>query len=125
MLEELTLILESIGDLTGIALWIVGAFISYKLIVYLSTAGAAVFVCKLLIERLYSWATTPKQPTPPTLDPFNNEVTHICISSDGTYTKVKELLQRVAGKRTGIDSNYIHRCSAEWLQEAIDEKENQ
>lgn len=65
MLEELKLILDSVGDLTGIALWIVGFFISYKLIVYLSMTGSIVYVCKLLITKLHDayekkWETSKK-----------------------------------------------------------------
>lgn len=53
MIEELKLVLDSVGDLTGIALWIVGFFIGYKLIVYLSLTGSIVFIAKLVVTKAH------------------------------------------------------------------------
>lgn len=50
MIEELKLVLDSLGDLSGIGLWVVAFFIAWKLVIYLSTAGATVYCFKLLME---------------------------------------------------------------------------
>lgn len=57
MIEELKLVLDSIGDLTGVALWVVGFFIVFKLVVYLSTTGAIVYLVKLAIVKGHDFLT--------------------------------------------------------------------
>ena len=51
MIEEIKLVLDSIGDLSGVALWVVGFFLVFKLVVYLSTTGAIVYLVKMAITN--------------------------------------------------------------------------
>lgn len=120
MIEELKFILDAIGDLSGIALWVVGGFIAYQLIMYLATTGAVVVLVRLAIERLHSWATAPRQPK---IREFGDFVCRICITCDGTDVRVANLLRRLVGKGVGIPTSYLHAESADWLEEAINEKE--
>lgn len=121
MIEELKMVLDSIGDLTGVALWVVGFFIVFKLVVYLSTTGAVVFLVKMLIEKLHSYGTMKKEPD----NVFHswNYADDICISCDDTRKMIERVLDRVKGKNISIESKYIHRESAQWLLDAVNEKE--
>lgn len=98
MIEELKLVLDSIGDLTGVALWVVGFFIVFKLVVYLSTTGAVVYLVKLAImkgsevikkERVYKFKSHP--------------------IDEETVDSIDELLHQI--KRSGF--NYIHNTDVQ------------
>ena len=124
MVDELKVLLEMLGDVTDIALYIVVLFGAYKLILYLSGIGAAVLLTKLAIEKLHNWAITPKRVNIETKTAsINDDVELRCISTDGTDIRVIKLLRtKIAGKRTQ-GSGYIHSQSADWLEDAIGEKE--
>jgi len=53
MFEELKVLLDMLGNVDDIALWIVGGFAVYKLIIYLSSMGAVVMIIKLIVNKLY------------------------------------------------------------------------
>lgn len=61
MIEEIKLVLDSIGDLSGVALWVVGFFLVFKLVVYLSTTGAVVYLVKLAITSAVKVITREKK----------------------------------------------------------------
>ena len=124
MIEELKMILEAIGDVSGFAIWALAGFLLYKIVIYLATAGTIVFLCELLIERIYSWAVSPKPPAPPVLKNVGGRIERMCITDEDTADRQIALLRRVAGKGIGIGTNYIHGASADWLEEAINEKES-
>lgn len=48
MIEELKVLLDMLGNVDNIALYVLGGFALYKLIVYLSSAGAIIFTIKLI-----------------------------------------------------------------------------
>jgi hypothetical protein len=60
MIEELKYLLDKIGDVSGFALWIIGGFMLYKLVLYLSTAGAVVYIAKLFILKCHDAITRDK-----------------------------------------------------------------
>lgn len=111
-MEELKLLVDMVAHLPQMALWVIAAFWAYKVCVVGSVYG----VIRLAILKAHSWLTTPK-----------HELRNIRPMLDGMVITgtVEELigqLRRIAGKGTGIRSKYIHRCSVDWLREAIDEK---
>lgn len=120
MIDELKMILDAIGDLSGVALWVVGGFLIYKLVMYLSTAGAMVYVSKLLIIKLHDVAITRKTKGPRDI---TSDIRSICISSDGTDERMLDLLRRIKAKNNGNHSSYIHDTGFEWLEAAVNEKE--
>ena len=114
MIEEIKLVLDSIGDLSGIALWVVGFFLAFKLIVYLSTTGAVIYILKLLVIKLHDWATKEKIVKYKIDDHF--------ISSE-TKVKYKRLLDSM-NVSTG---SWIHDSDIDRLENALKaaaEKEN-
>lgn len=121
MIEELKFLLDAMGNVDNIALYVLGGFALYKLVVYLSGVGAAVMLTKLLINKLHNAYTAPR-PVPLKILDKTYDVQRICITNEAD-DRVIALLRRVAGKRTGISTPYIHAQSADWLEEAINEKE--
>lgn len=88
-------------------------FFFYKLFIVGSIYG----VIRLGIDRLHSWLTTRKveyKEIRPILD-------GICIktSTDALIAQIYRLKGRGI---TGVNSDYIHSQSVDWLREAIDEK---
>jgi len=53
MVEELQAILNLLGDVTGIAAWVLGGFIVYKSVIYLSTAGMVYALVRLFITKAH------------------------------------------------------------------------
>ena len=118
-MEELKILVDMVATLPGMALWVIGGYFVYKIIIVGSIFG----VIKLGINRLHGVLTKTKE-----ADIITNEyrwmgTSKITISGDGSKQLIENCLKRVAGKRTGINSPYIHLESAEWLEEAINEKE--
>ena len=125
MIEELKLVLDSLGDLSGVALWVVGAFIAYKLIIYMSTAGAFVYVAKLFIEKIHHWATSPKLPKMIDATP---RIETACISeSEGVETIIRVLGKVVNhdNEMSGNSLSYIFDRHASWLERCVDERISQ
>lgn len=52
MIEELQLLIGMVGDLAGSALYVLGGFLGWKLIVYLSTVGSCVYLVKLISGQI-------------------------------------------------------------------------
>lgn len=113
MVEGLKILVGMLGDVTGLAAWLVGAFVVYKLIIYLSGVGAVVLLTRLAIERLYGWLTHPKADDPVVIR-FNLD--DICISIDGTAEKLRGLLK--SRIRT---SKYLHGCDVDDIASALHE----
>lgn len=61
MIEELKVLLDMLGNVDNIALYILGGFAVYKLVIYLSGVGAAVMLTKLAINKLHDYKTQPKK----------------------------------------------------------------
>lgn len=111
-MEELQTIVDMVAKLPHTALWVLAGFWAYKVVVIGSIYG----VIRFVVEKLHSWATTPKHEllqVRPMLD-------KLCITGEVTY--LIEQIMRVAGKGVSIDSPYLHHSCIDWLREAIDEK---
>lgn len=60
MIEELKFLLDAMGNVDNIALYVLGGFAAYKLVIYLSGVGAAVMLAKLLITKIHDVLTRDK-----------------------------------------------------------------
>jgi hypothetical protein len=115
VIEELQLVLDSIGDISGVALWVVIGFLVYKIIIWSSTTGAVFVLTKLFIERLFTWLTPP--PGQPRITGLSKGmIERLCITSDGTH---EDLIVEL--RRLGI-TKYIHSQDVDWLREQINKR---
>ena len=108
MIEELRGLLAALEHVPNAAMWGVGIFLAYKMILYLGTTGSIVYVLKLAIERFYAGYCASKN-VPPN---FNS----VSITSDGTGERIKQLVSSI---RSGTGSDYLHGFHADWLEDAI------
>jgi hypothetical protein len=119
-MEELKLLIGMVADLPQMALWVLIGFLIYKLAVIGSIYG----VIHAAINKAHDYAIKRKE-----LPAVNQEIhledilNGITISSDNTMQQLIRQIKRAAGKGVGIESQYLHRQSVEWLRQAIDMKE--
>jgi hypothetical protein len=117
-MEELRMLVEAVAGLPTLAVWVLMGYLVFKM----SIVASVYVTIRFCIGRICDYLTERKR-----LDGLPKEVINkvdidgICI--DGTKESLKLQLRRVAGKRTGISSTYIHTQSVEWLADAISEKE--
>lgn len=131
MVDEFKAILELLGDVTEIGGWVVFGWLTFKVIILLSTTGAIVYCTKIGIgalvdmvkriadakEKISGINHQPKQETLKDVD-----IDGMCISHDGTYDHVVASLRRVRAHVDTAGGKYIHTQGAKWLRAAIEEK---
>lgn len=128
MIEELRAILELLGDVTGIAGWLFGAWLIFKVVILLSTTGSVVYLTKIGFDRLYKYLelssnNAVKKETISKQEKIKDvEIKGICITSDGTYEHVVNTLKIVKNHMGTVGSSYIHKDGADWLADAVAEK---
>jgi len=108
-----------VSGLPTMAIWVIVFYFVYKVII----VGSIYWVIKLGIRKLHDVLTKKKE-----LDIINNEYTwdyasRICIAGDTAKRLVETALNKCKGKGISIGSPYIHEQSAQWLLDAITEKE--
>jgi hypothetical protein len=113
MIEELKMILDSIGDLSGIALWVVGAFIAYRLIIMLAVTGSAVFIARLLIEKLHD-AFVRNSPTIEEITQRRIELKRRDVITGVDFSIINSLLRDYRSK------SYFHQGDIDRLQSALE-----
>lgn len=113
-MEELKALVEMVAKLPQLALWVCIGFWAYKVIVIGSIYGTLKFVVTKLHDYLVRRKVEVK-----TVE-MRATIDGMCIS--GEADRLIAQLRRVAGRRTGIKSEYFHGCSVDWLREAIDAK---
>jgi len=86
MIDELKVLLEMLGNVDNIALYVLGGFALYKLVVYLSGVGAAVMLTKLFINKCHSAYLKPQYVSK------SVNLDGIFITHDGTYQRFKDFL---------------------------------
>ena len=119
-MQELKLLVEMVASLPQLAVWVVIAFYIYKIVIIGSIYG----VIRFGVAKLHDWAVTRKTLPPITQQISLEDILHgIVITSDETKNLLIAQIRRVCGKNTGIESNYIHERSVDWLREAISDKE--
>lgn len=113
MLEELKLLIETFKGLSDMALYALGGYGLYKLILYLSTTGSAVFIAKLLINRVFDYLNSPKD--------FRLDKA-VYVSRDAVKD-LNDLLKRIAciSRHTSYGLG-LDESDVKWAQEAIEAK---
>ena len=115
MIEELKTLLDMVAELPTMALWLLGGFFLFKLIVYLSTTGAIVYGLKLLFDTVITCWKTERPPRK-----FQQSVKlDDEVIDDVTKERFLTFLKRCK-KTTGI---YLHNTDLRWLEEAVRDKE--
>jgi hypothetical protein len=117
IMEELKLLVGMVTDLPSMALWVIAFFFIYKIAIIGSVYGVIRFVA----GSLFDWLRA-KKAAPVEYKEIRPMIDGICITSDGTTESLIAQLHRLRGRNLSIKSEYIHRCSVDWLREAIDEK---
>lgn len=116
-MEELKMIVDLIASLPQMALWVLVGFWAYKVVVVGSVYG----VIRFCVGKAHDYLVRRKV-IPPEVKQIEVRalVDGICI--DNAVEPLMAQLHRVIGRNTGIESQYVHRQSVEWLREAIDDK---
>lgn len=104
-MEELKVLIEMIGDLPQLAIWVLIFFFIYKVIIVGSVFG----VLKLFIEKLHD-VLTGIQKKGENIDGF---IDGVAIA--GCYGQLKAEILRIRS------TSYIHSTDVEWLHDAITE----
>jgi hypothetical protein len=122
-MEELKLLIGMVADLPSMALWVVAFFFVYKV----SIIGSIYGVFRLSIQRLYEYGISENAKSKTEIIRqeihFEDLINKLTITGDDAKARLIVALHRIAGKKTGINSSYIHGCSVDWLNDAIAEKE--
>jgi hypothetical protein len=116
-MEELRMLLETVGKLPQMALWVAIGFWAYKVVVVGSVYGVIRFVVSKGHDYLVQRKTIP--PEVKRIE-VRAMVDGICIGN--AVEPLMAQLHRVIGRKTGIDTPYVHRDSVDWLREAIDDR---
>ena len=117
-MDELKILVGLIKDLPGTAMFIVGGYYFYKIVVIGSIFG----VVRLAIIKIHAAIVTKKTVPVEKVQVDRTSVVKGLVIS-GEFDRLMSQLHRIVGKRTNIDTTYIHDSSLQWLREAIDEKE--
>jgi hypothetical protein len=119
-MEELKLLVQMVASLPTLAIYVIIAFYIYKVTIIGSIYG----VIRFAVGKLHDWAVTRK--TLPTITQtirFEDILNGITLNDEDVKKELIMQIKRVCGKNVGIDSDYIHGRSVEWLRQAIDDKE--
>lgn len=114
-MEELKLLVTMVADLPSMALWVIAFFFGYKTIIIGSIYG----VIRLGIIKLHDVLIQQRTKGVVLKDSLSGIVIHDELVKNDLLIQIS----RLKGKATSIQSSYIHKCSVDWLREAIDAKE--
>ena len=115
-MESLKLLVEMVASLPTMAVWVIIGYFIYKIFIVGSVYGVIRFVTQKIHDVIVAKKTEAARPV--------HDVTPMLDGMVITGEKEHFLFQlrRIAGKGTGIKSDYIHHASVEWLRGAIDDK---
>ena len=119
MNEAIKEVIDLIKSSPDYAVWILCGLFAYKVVVI----GSWVTVIKLLINRLYSFAITPKEVI--NKEEIKYSLDGMVLTHDGTYERLKALLSRTKNrldKRNQFTKNYLDSEHVDFISEAIEEK---
>ena len=118
-MEELKILVGMVSELPTMAIWVIIFYFIYKVIIVGSIYG----VIKLGVRKLHDVLIKKKEGDTIVNEHYWDLADRISISDDTTKEILAHCLRRMVGKGTGINTSYIHLAGAQWLQEAINEKE--
>lgn len=117
-MDDLKLLVDMVGHLPQLALWVLLGYLVYKLAVVGSIYGVIRYVTK----EVFSWLSVKKAEPPREVEykEIRPMLDGMCIRASADSFLAQ--LHRLKGKGLGIESDYIHQQSVDWLREAIDAK---
>ena len=92
MIDEITLIKEMLGDLTGVGIWGFVAYLSYGLIKFLSAWGIALYILNRLITEGFDYIKCP-------------------VTKD-EYARVVQAKDRLSSEITGNHASHAAKVTA-------------
>jgi len=114
-MDELKLLIEMVAHLPAMALWVLVGFFAYKVVIVGSIYGVIRFVA----GRLFDWLQQ-KKAREVEYKELRPMIDGMCVVAQ--TDRLIAQLHRVRGKGVGIQSDYIHAASVDWLRDAIDKK---
>ena len=120
MVDELKALLDVVAGVPELALWALVAFGLFKLVIYLSTAGAIVYCIRLSWESIVDMY---KSERPPRKEIKESDFKDFVISHDGTERRLRSLLKSIIGHdMNGRSWDKLFSSDVDWLEEAVEEK---
>lgn len=114
-MDELKLLIDMVAHLPAMALWVLVGFFAYKVVIVGSIYGVIRFVA----GRLFDWLQQ-KKAREVEYKEMRPMIDGMCVAAQ--TDRLIAQLHRVRGKGIGIQSDYIHAASVDWLRDAIDKK---
>ena len=114
-MDELKLLVDMVGHLPQMALWVLLGYLVYKLAV----VGSIYRVIRYVTKEVFAWLSL-KKAAPVEYKEVRPMLDSICIKA--ALEPFIAQLHRLRGKGVNIESDYIHSQSVQWLREAIDAK---
>lgn len=114
-MEELKLLVDMVAHLPQMALWVVAAFLVYKMSVLASIYGTIRYVTGQTVAWLRE-----KKAAPVEYKEIRPMLDGMCIPAE-TEAFIAQI-HRIRGKGVSIPTSFIHRQSVDWLRQAIDDK---
>lgn len=123
-MDELKILVGMIKELPGTALWIVGLYFFYKVVIVGSIYGTIRYGLDRLKDIIQVRNTAKVNSITESKKETIKDVIidGLCISSDGTYEHIIESLKMVRGHVNTCEMTYLHKTDAKWLRLAIQER---
>lgn len=124
MIEELTAILNLLGDITGIAAWVLGGFIVYKSVIYLATAGMIYKLISMAVDKLYSaFKLKVEEPNIKVTEHFNKLRDITCGEhvAEGVINLLKKVRKHNIRNRGPNEYSDFFINDLTWLERVVDE----
>lgn len=121
MMDDIKLLVDAIAQMEGGALYILFAFLGYRLVIFASTTAAIVLVSKLFITKLHDWLITKKKVVHTTdvhLDKY-------IITTTVNYHLIEKAFNYAGAFIASRDDrayNYLHEDGCRFIYEAVLEK---
>lgn len=141
MIDALKELITLVQNLPGMALWILGGFLFYKLFIAGSIVAAIVKITTMIVSKYHDAYTKKLDIEKHTKDHVNiqEQVNSLCIQSDGSGDRMLSLLRNLRWQLDDRDKkikshhidptkkslfvrNYLHRDDVDWLERAIHER---
>lgn len=107
MIDEIKLLLDQVKNVPDVALWILGGFLFYKLVTYLSLTGSIVYVIKMLCKTSIDYQIKPRKA----------KFRGVLINDDAEH----ELEDLFTEMRHRGNMSYIHHSDVKELRRAWEE----
>ena len=122
MIEQLSQLIELLGDVSEIGGYLAGGFIGYKLVVWSATTGSIVFLSKMFIEKLFSYLEA-RANKPEVIERKPVRLEDKIITSDGECQlelwSLMDELREFQNSRNNTKYGYVFAEDVRWLRGLI------